>query len=91
MNKAKPALNLPLTARISGAVALGLQEYEQHIKAGTLVWAGVDYEAILRRAEDECDVIIWDGGNNDTVRGSGGWAEGKGRKRSAGGVFSCLY
>ena len=42
------------------------EEYEQHIKAGTLVWAGVDYEAILRRAEAECDVVIWDGGNNDT-------------------------
>ena len=42
------------------------EEYEQHIKAGTLVYAGVDYEAILRAVEEEVDVIIWDGGNNDT-------------------------
>jgi len=42
------------------------EEYEQHIKRGTVVYAGVDYEAILRAAEMEADVIIWDGGNNDT-------------------------
>ena len=42
------------------------EEYEPHIAAGTVVYAGVDYEAILRRAEDEADVILWDGGNNDT-------------------------
>lgn len=42
------------------------EEYEQHIKVGTIVFAGVDYEAILRTAEKEADVIIWDGGNNDT-------------------------
>ncbi|EFN59399.1 hypothetical protein CHLNCDRAFT_33851 [Chlorella variabilis] len=42
------------------------EEYEQHIKAGTVVYAGVDYEAILRQAEKEADVVIWDGGNNDT-------------------------
>lgn len=42
------------------------EEYEQHIKAGTVVYAGVDYEAILRQAELEADVIVWDGGNNDT-------------------------
>lgn len=41
------------------------EEYEHHVEQGTLVYAGVDYEIILRRAEDEADVIIWDGGNND--------------------------
>jgi predicted GTPase len=42
------------------------EEYEPHIAEGNLVFAGIDYEAILRRAEQEADVIIWDGGNNDT-------------------------
>ena len=42
------------------------EEYEPHIDAGNVVYAGVDYEAILRRAEKEADVVIWDGGNNDT-------------------------
>jgi predicted GTPase len=42
------------------------EEYEQHIDVGTVVFAGVDYEAILREAEKEADVVIWDGGNNDT-------------------------
>ncbi len=42
------------------------EEYEQHIKDGTVVYAGVDYERILRSAEKEGDVIVWDGGNNDT-------------------------
>ena len=42
------------------------EEYESHIKHGTILYAGVDYEAILREAEKEADVIIWDGGNNDT-------------------------
>lgn len=37
------------------------EEYEQHIKFGTVVFAGVDYEAILREAEKEADVVIWDG------------------------------
>ena len=41
------------------------EEYEPHIDAGRVVYAGVDYEAILRRAELEADVILWDGGNND--------------------------
>ena len=41
------------------------EEYESHIKSGTVVYAGVDYEAILRQAEKEADVVIWDGGNND--------------------------
>jgi predicted GTPase len=42
------------------------EEYEPHIAAGTVVYAGVDYEAILAEAEREADVILWDGGNNDT-------------------------
>ena len=41
------------------------EEYEPHLDAGRIVYAGVDYEAILRAAEDESDVILWDGGNND--------------------------
>jgi predicted GTPase len=42
------------------------EEYEPHIAEGNLVFAGVDYERILRAAEQEADVILWDGGNNDT-------------------------
>ena len=42
------------------------EEYEPHIIHGTVVYAGVDYERILRKAEKEADVILWDGGNNDT-------------------------
>ncbi|MBI1737779.1 MAG: GTPase, partial [Acidobacteria bacterium] len=42
------------------------EEYEPHIAAGTVVYAGVDYEAILREAEKDADVVVWDGGNNDT-------------------------
>ena len=41
------------------------EEYEPHIDRGVVVYAGVDYEEILRRAEEEADVIVWDGGNND--------------------------
>lgn len=41
------------------------EEYEPHIQSGVTVFAGVDYEAILREAEKEADVILWDGGNND--------------------------
>ncbi len=41
------------------------EEYEPHIAAGNLVFAGVNYAAILKAAEQECDVILWDGGNND--------------------------
>lgn len=43
-----------------------MEEYEPHIANGAVVYAGVDYEAILREAEKEADVILWDGGNNDT-------------------------
>jgi len=42
------------------------EEYEPHIVSGTVIYAGVDYEAILREAEKEADIILWDGGNNDT-------------------------
>jgi predicted GTPase len=41
------------------------EEYEPHLKNGTVIYAGVDYEAILRQAEKEADLIVWDGGNND--------------------------
>jgi predicted GTPase len=41
------------------------EEYEPHLRAGSVVYAGVDYERILRQAEAEADVVIWDGGNND--------------------------
>lgn len=41
------------------------EEYEPHIDAGVIIYSGVDYEAILREAEKEADVILWDGGNND--------------------------
>ena len=42
------------------------EEYEPHIDKGTVVYAGVDYEKILRQAEGEAEVLLWDGGNNDT-------------------------
>jgi predicted GTPase len=42
-----------------------MEEYEPHIVNGTIIYAGVDYEAILHEAEKEADVIVWDGGNND--------------------------
>jgi predicted GTPase len=42
------------------------EEYEPHLREKTVVYAGVDYEAILRQAEQEADLILWDGGNNDT-------------------------
>lgn len=42
------------------------EEYEPHIALGGTIWAGVDYAAILARAESESDIIIWEGGNNDT-------------------------
>ena len=41
------------------------EEYELPVEMGMVMYAGVDYEAILRQAEEEADVIIWDGGNND--------------------------
>ncbi len=42
-----------------------MEEYEPHVSRGNVIYAGVDYEAILRQAEREADVIVWDGGNND--------------------------
>ncbi len=42
------------------------EEYEPHINRGVTVYAGVDYQAILNEAEKEADIIVWDGGNNDT-------------------------
>jgi predicted GTPase len=41
------------------------EEYEPHIRTGTVVYAGVDYGEILEQAQKECDVLLWDGGNND--------------------------
>lgn len=43
-----------------------IEEYEPHVASGGVIYAGVDYEAILREAEKEADIILWDGGNNDT-------------------------
>jgi predicted GTPase len=42
------------------------EEYEPHLAMGSVVYAGIDYETILREAEEEADVVVWDGGNNDT-------------------------
>jgi len=42
-----------------------MEEYEHHIKNGTVVYAGIDYEKIIKEAEKEAEVILWDGGNND--------------------------
>jgi len=42
-----------------------MEEYEPHINRGVVVYAGIDYEMIIREAEKEADVILWDGGNND--------------------------
>jgi predicted GTPase len=42
------------------------EEYEPHLRNGVIVYAGIDYAAILEQAEQEADVIVWDGGNNDT-------------------------
>jgi predicted GTPase len=41
------------------------EEYEPHIASGTVIYAGVDYGDILAQAQEECDVLLWDGGNND--------------------------
>ncbi len=43
-----------------------MEEYEPVVAMGGVIYAGIDYEAILRKAEKEADVIVWDGGNNDT-------------------------
>jgi predicted GTPase len=41
------------------------EEYEPHLERGSIVYAGVDYEQILRQAEEEAEIVLWDGGNND--------------------------
>jgi predicted GTPase len=41
------------------------EEYEPHITSGTVIYSGVDYGEILAQAQEECDVLLWDGGNND--------------------------
>ncbi|MBN2461821.1 MAG: GTPase [Candidatus Cloacimonetes bacterium] len=43
-----------------------MEEYEPHIKMGSIIYSGVDYKAIIQQAEQEADIIVWDGGNNDT-------------------------
>ncbi|HEY3249287.1 MAG TPA: cyclic 2,3-diphosphoglycerate synthase [bacterium] len=57
-------------ARVEDLDAAGVtieerEEYEPHLQRGSVVFAGVDYEAIVRAAESEADVLVWDGGNND--------------------------
>ena len=52
--------------RTAGCTIEEMEEYEPHIREGYVVFAGVDYERILREAEPEADVLVWDGGNNDT-------------------------
>ena len=49
----------------AGCTAEEREEYEPHLAVGNVVFAGVDYAAIVERAEQEADVIVWDGGNND--------------------------
>lgn len=51
--------------RAAGCTIEEMEEYEPHIREGHVVFAGVDYERILRDAEREADVLVWDGGNND--------------------------
>ena len=54
--------------RVNQCTIVEMEEYEPHIIRGNVIYAGVDYEAILRAAEKDpggCDVILWDGGNND--------------------------
>ena len=51
--------------RMAGCTIEEMEEYEPHIREGHVVFAGVDYERILRDAEREADVLVWDGGNND--------------------------
>jgi predicted GTPase len=52
--------------RAHGVTIEEREEYEPHLAAGSIVFAGVDYQAILQRAEAEADILVWDGGNNDT-------------------------
>jgi predicted GTPase len=51
---------------IHGCTIEEMEEYEPHLREGTVVFAGVDYEKILREAEKDFEIILWDGGNNDT-------------------------
>jgi predicted GTPase len=51
--------------KTQGCTIEEMEEYEPHIQRGHIIYAGVDYEAILRQAEKEADIILWDGGNND--------------------------
>jgi len=55
----------PEDIEIAGCTIEEREEYEPHLALGNVVYAGVDYEQIVRRAEAEADIILWDGGNND--------------------------
>jgi predicted GTPase len=50
---------------LAGVTIEEREEYEPHLRAGTVVYAGVDYGEILEQAQEEADIILWDGGNND--------------------------
>ncbi|MFB6078914.1 MAG: GTPase [Halarchaeum sp.] len=50
---------------LAGLTVEEREEYEQHVERGHAVYAGVDYEAVFERASAECDVVVWDGGNNE--------------------------
>jgi predicted GTPase len=56
---------VPADLDAAGCTAEEREEYEPHLAAGNLVFAGVDYAAVLEQAEAEADMIVWDGGNND--------------------------
>ena len=58
-------LATPADLDAAGCTIEEREEYTPYVDRGMVVWAGVDYEAILRAAEAECDVVLWDGGNND--------------------------
>src|SRR5262249_60963105 len=51
--------------RAAGVTLKAREEYEPHLAAGTVVYSGVDYQAVLDQAQAECDVLVWDGGNSD--------------------------
>ena len=81
---ARPALRHPRRPRPQHCTIEEIEEYEPHIVNGTVVYAGVDYEAILRQAEAEADVVLWDGGNNDLPFYRPGPAHRRGRPAPAG-------
>ena len=62
---ARPAVRVHGRSRCAQCTAEEREEYEPHIAVGNVVFAGVDYAEILRMAEAEAEMIVWDGGNND--------------------------